>query len=153
MTKIEELSEILKMESELAEALCAILSAKQQAIVRFQGKALADATTREEGLLEPLEKLEAERIVCSAAIRESFLPKEGPKPKAPPKLTEVIGLLGQEDAGRLAPLAERLREAVESILRLNDQNKTLLSHSLHFVKETLRIITEDHTRQLIDQRI
>ena len=153
MTKIEELRQILEMESEIAETLCTILSAKQQAIVRFKGEALADATTREENLLEPLEKLELERLECSTAICESLTTTDKSGPQSPPRLRDVISLLNAEDATRLTPLAARLREAVESILRLNSQNRTLLNHSLHFVKETLRIVTEDHTRQLIDQRI
>jgi len=152
MTHIEELYNILQMESDLTEELCSVLATKQRAIVRFQGAVLAEATASEENLLAPLEKLEAERLQCSAAICER-LSSGAVKAGDAPKLGDVIALMGPDDATRIAPQAERLRKAVDVILRLNGQNKTLLEHSMQFVKETFRIITDDHTKQLIDQRI
>jgi hypothetical protein len=36
---------------------------------------------------------------------------------------------------------------------MNDQNRILLQRSLRFVQDTLRMVTDDHTRQFVDHRM
>jgi hypothetical protein len=50
-------------------------------------------------------------------------------------------------------MAARLKTVVERILHMNNQNRLHLQRSLRFVQDTLRLVTDDHTRQLVDHRV
>jgi flagellar biosynthesis/type III secretory pathway chaperone len=50
-------------------------------------------------------------------------------------------------------MSARLRTVSERIIHMNEHNRILLQRSMRFVQETLRLVTEDHTRQLVDHRM
>ena len=151
MTTIDELKEVLQAEAELAEALVKVMAEKQQAIVRFEGEELARTTRREEELMKPIQDLERERVRYTSEIGASLVSRAGDG--EPMKIRDLVQYLNTKEARQLSGIAGRLHQAVEQITNLNEQNKILLKHSLHFVQETLRIVTSGHTKQLIDQRI
>jgi len=153
MTTINELKEILQAEAELAEALVKVMAEKQQAIVRFEGEELARTTRREEELVKPIQDLERERIRYTSEIGASLAPRAVGTSVEPLKIRDLVQYLNTKDARQLSGVAARLHQAVEQITNINEQNKILLKHSLHFVQETLRVVTSGHTKQLIDQRI
>ncbi len=153
MTKIDELKEVLQAEAELAEALVKVMTEKQQAIVRFEGEELARTTRREEELVKPIQDLERERVRYTSEIGASLAPNAAGTSAEPLKIRDLVKYLSTKDARQLSGVAARLHQAVEQITNINEQNKILLKHSLHFVQETLRIVTSGHTKQLIDQRI
>lgn len=153
MTTIDELKEVLQAEAELAEALVKVMAEKQQAIVRFEGEELARTTRREEELMKPIQDLERERIRFTAEIGDSLVPRNARASAETLKIGDLVRYMNTKEASQVSTVASRLHEAVEQITNINEQNRMLLSHSLHFVQETLRIITAGHTKQLIDQRI
>ncbi len=67
-------------------------------------------------------------------------------------IRQLLECLPAGDAVRISTIAARLRIVVERILHMNEQNRILLQRSLRFVQETLRLVTDDHTRQLVDHR-
>ncbi len=152
MTTIDELKEVLQAEAELAEALVKVMSEKQQAIVRFEGEELARTTRREEELMKPIQDLERERIRFTSEIGANLVPRAAAVAE-PLKIRDLVRYLNSREARQISGIVARLHQAVEQITNINEQNKILLKHSLHFVQETLRIVTSDHTKQLIDQRI
>jgi len=145
MTKTEDLERVLQTEAALAEALARVVAQKQEAIVGFKGEDLGTLTLREEELVKPLRQLEEERVRIASDIAGAGAPSIA--------LRDLTGLMTKKEADRIAPHAARLRTAVQRVVRMNDQNRVLLQQSLRYVRETLRIITDNHTKQLIDQKM
>ena len=56
----------------------------------------------------------------------------------------------ERDASELLGAGKKLKGKVEKIMVVNNQNKMLLENSLRFVKRSLRIITQNYEKKLID---
>ncbi len=70
MTTIDQFAEVLKTESEVADAILGTLYEQQQAIIHFRDGAIVAAVERERELLRPMESLELEREkLCRAFDR------------------------------------------------------------------------------------
>ena len=151
MTRIEELERVLEAEVELGDALLQLLVDKQRTIVGLQSDALSALLEQEEQLLRPFQSLESERVRLTAE-----LVGRSDKGVAPAKdiisVVELLEHLPATDSVRVSTMAMRLRTVVERILQMNGQNRVLLQRSLRFVQDTMRLVTEDHTRALIDHR-
>ncbi|MBK7258350.1 MAG: flagellar protein FlgN [Ignavibacteriae bacterium] len=151
MTRIEELERVLAAEVELGEALLQLLMNKQRSIVGLQSEALSMLLAQEEQLLRPFQNLEAERVRLTAALVGAA--DHGTIPAGDPiSVVELMEHLPATDSLRISTMATRLRTVVERILQMNGQNRVLLQRSLRFVQDTLRLVTEDHTRALVDHR-
>jgi flagellar biosynthesis/type III secretory pathway chaperone len=151
MTRIEELERVLEAEVELGEALLQLLSNKQRSIVGLQSETLSLLLVQEEQLLRPFQNLEAERVRLTAELvgstDQNVVPSAGTI-----SVVELMEYLPATDSVRISTMATRLRTIVERILLMNGQNRVLLQRSLRFVQDTLRLVTEDHTRALVDHR-
>jgi flagellar biosynthesis/type III secretory pathway chaperone len=151
MTRIEELERVLEAEVDLGEALLQLLVNKQRSIIGLQSDALSAVLEQEEQLLRPFQSLEAERVRLTAELvgrsDDGIIPGTD--------LISVVELLGHlpvTDSVRVSTKAVQLRTVVERILHMNGQNRILLQRSLRFVQDTMRLVTEDHTRALFDYR-
>ena len=151
MSRIEELERVLEAEVELWEALLQLLASKQRSIVGLQSDALSKLLSEEEQLLRPFQNLESERMRLTAELvgagDGNVLPAT-----APVSVVDLMDHLPATDSVRISTMATRLRTIVERILLMNGQNRVLLQRSLRFVQDTLRLVTEDHTRALVDHR-
>ena len=152
MTKIEELERVMETEVEMGEALLQLLSSKQRTIVGLQSDLLTSLLAQEEKLLKPFQNLEAERARLTAEL-SGRAPGEQAGAPPPVSVGYLLEHLAAGDAVRISTMAARLRTIVERILHMNAQNRLLMQRSLRFVQETLRLVTEDHTRQLVDHRV
>lgn len=151
MTRIEELERVLAAEVELGEALLQLLMNKQRSIVGLQSDALSMLLAQEEQLLRPFQNLEAERVRLTAELVGAA--DHGTIQAGDPiSVVELMEHLPATDSLRISTMATRLRTVVERILQMNGQNRVLLQRSLRFVQDTLRLVTEDHTRALVDHR-
>ncbi|MBP1690709.1 MAG: FlgN protein [Bacteroidetes bacterium] len=152
MTKIEELERVMETEVEVGEALLQLLSRKQRSIVGIQGDLLSSLAIEEQTLLKPLQELEGERMRLAFELAgDASVPATEGTAGVP--LDELLERLDTAEAARISTVAARLRTVVERLLQTNDQNRVLLQRSLRFVQDTLRLVTDDHTRQLVDHRI
>jgi flagellar biosynthesis/type III secretory pathway chaperone len=148
-SKIEDLEQLMQAQQELSEALADIMVQKQRAILGLQSDALMELTRREEELISPMNTLEHER----ARMVEEIQREAGVKGKASSSVRELVRYLPPKDAVRVSSRAARLRSVVERILSINEQNRQLLQRSQRFVNDAIRLITEDNTRQLVDQKM
>jgi flagellar biosynthesis/type III secretory pathway chaperone len=150
MATSDDLERVLQSELDLAETLFDLLSRKQRAIVDLDIDALTALTREAEDLVEPLQKLERERtqlVVLLGGGRGN-----GGDGRLPEGIDQLAALLPESAAARLTQRAARLRLAVERIVNVNRRNKALLDTSLRFVRETLRFVTDDHRRNLVDHK-
>ncbi|MCC6397009.1 MAG: flagellar protein FlgN [Bacteroidetes bacterium] len=152
MTKIEELERVMETEVEVGEALLQLLSRKQRSIVGIQGDMLSSLAVEEQKLLKPLHELESERMRLAAELAGAASVPVTEETRQV-SIDELLECLDAADAVRISTMAARLRTVVERLLHMNDQNRVLLQRSLRFVQDTLRLVTDDHTRQLVDHRI
>lgn len=151
MKNVDQLLSVLKAEAELADALLSVVEEKQKALVHFKTEEVVQAVERERKLLIPIRQLELERehiVELLASDVHASQPEGG-------RITvrDLSGHLEKEVGGKLRVLAERLRATARRIQHRNQQNHVLLESSARFVKNTLRILTEDYSRQLVDERI
>ncbi len=152
MTKIEELERVMETEVEMGEALLQLLTRKQQSIVGLQSDVLTSLLAQEDTLLRPFRELETERTRLTAELVDTgTLPGEAGTRNVP--VETLLEHLAAGDAVRISTMAARLKTVVERILHLNNQNRLHLQRSLRFVQDTLRLVTDDHTRQLVDHRV
>lgn len=124
----ESLTNILKTEAELAEALLGVLREQQNAIIHFRGSSLTQLIEQQHSLLRPLEQLEKERQ----------------------KLFDAMNHNENEDVTKHK---KRLKSLVQQIVEINQQNKELLENALRFVHYNIRLLTEGFTKQLIDAKV
>ncbi len=146
---IDQLEEILQTEIELAQALLAVLEEQQQAIVHLNINSLDELIAREHQLLKPIQDLEKERT----KIVNYLSPSSSQKNNAAIPLREFVEHLNAEDAKRISDLGTKLSGKVEDILNINRRLKILLNQSLRFVRESVGILTNNYSKQLIDQKI
>lgn len=154
MTKtINQLEEIMRTELDLAQALFSVLEEEEQAIVRLQIESLDKLVAREHELLKPIQDLEKERNKLVNALASQAQISHGPRRDSTVPLRELLGCLDTEDARRISTMGTTLREETEKILTINRRIKILLSQSLRFVRESVGILTENYSKQLIDERV
>lgn len=146
---IDQLEEIMRTEIELAQALLVVLEEQQEAIVHLKISSLDDLIAREHQLLKPIQDLEKERnkIVCH------LVPQSAQKTDSAVPLRELVVYLNSEDAKRISELGAKLGEKVETIVNFNRRIKILLNQSLRFVRESVGMLTDNYSKQLIDQKI
>jgi flagellar biosynthesis/type III secretory pathway chaperone len=150
---VEELARVMQAEIELGDALMDVMSAKRVSIVTVNSDRLLSVSHQEEELLTPFQELERERLRICNRIMTGI--DDDPSREASADLTidAILRHIPATDAIRISTLARRLKTVVERILQTNEQNRVLMQRSLRFVQEMLRLATEDHTRQLVDQRL
>jgi flagellar biosynthesis/type III secretory pathway chaperone len=152
MKDIESLKNVLEAEIEVAGGIYDHLSREQEAIIRLSAGDLAASVRAGTMLLKPLEELEQERGRCAEEIGKRLFPDGSPQLRTM-NVRELLRYLPPADALVVSGAADRLRTVVENIVAVNGRNRVLLERSRRFVDETLRIVTDDHTRTLIDQRM
>jgi len=149
-TMIEELERVMQSEVETGESLLRVMTQKQRSIVGLHGDDLTSLVVQEEELIKPFQQLEERRMRLTAEITgRGTAPERG----TTITLAELLRHLAPSDALRISTMSARLRTVSERIIHMNDQNRILLQRSVRFVQETLRLVTDDHTRQLVDHRM
>ena len=152
MKDIELLRDVLEAETEVAGGIYDHLTREQAAIIGVSAEGLAASVRAGTMLLRPLEELEHERARCTEEIGKRLFPEGSPQLR-PMNVRELVRYLPPADALVVSGAANRLRSVVQNIVAVNGRNRVLLERSRRFVDETLRIVTYDHTRSLIDQRM
>lgn len=142
MTTSEQLCQIMSAQADLMDAIAVVLSETQTALLNSDGPALERCTVREEELLHPFHDLEAERVRCVQELRPGSQ-----------TIPEILDHLVDPNRATVQDLAARMKDSAEKIVELNSMNTILLANAHRFVQETLRIITNDHRRKLVDERI
>jgi flagellar biosynthesis/type III secretory pathway chaperone len=148
-SRIDDLEQLMQAQQELSEALADVMVQKRRSILGLRSNELMDLTRREEELISPMNSLEQERMHLVHEILRDL----GVNGTGTVNVRELVRHLPSRDAVRLSSRAARLRSAVERVVSINEQNRVLLQRSQRFVTDSIRLITEDNTRQLVDQKV
>jgi flagellar biosynthesis/type III secretory pathway chaperone len=152
MNNIHHLTEVMATEAEIAEKLVDVIAQQQRALVACDTEAVVATVDQQQELLIPLEGLEKERERMTRELWHSVAP-EAVDDTGPVNLSALLSRLERNDAMRLSDVSSRLLAAVEKMMKLNQANQFLIEHSRRFVRETLRIVTNDYARSLVDRTI
>jgi len=125
----KKLEEIVEKEMRLAETLLGLMRQQQNALVHFKDTELLQLAEQQQNILFPLENLEKERMKI---------------------IKQNMGLQNGEAASRHQ---EQFKKVARQIMTLNHQNQTLTESALNFVKKTVRVLTEDFTKKLVDMKV
>ena len=140
----KRLLEITGMETAKFEQMTEILLKKQSAISRLDTDTIQALVSEELAGLNEIRALEKER----AGILQTFSLK-GEELADP---ASVERKLGKEYSRKFLELHSKFRAVFANVRRLNDMCQVLLLHSLAFIKQNIRILTDDGKRRLIDKR-
>jgi flagellar biosynthesis/type III secretory pathway chaperone len=146
----DRLEEILRKEIAAAQELTDLLERQEKAIVRLNIEQLDGLVEREHQLVVSFQNLEKDRLKVLEEIVPSARLKRS---RSALTVREVAALFDGPEAERLMQLGETLRRETETILTSNRRIKILLNHSLRFVRESVDLITEGRTKQLVDQKM
>jgi flagellar biosynthesis/type III secretory pathway chaperone len=144
------LEEILRKEISAAQELIDLLERQQYAIVHLNMDQLDALMEQEHQLVLSFQNLEKDRL---KVLEELVPPARLKRPRHALTLRDVAALFDGPEAERLQQLGDTLRRETEAILTANRRIKILLNHSLRFVRESVDLITEGRTKQLVDQKI
>ncbi|MDL1891759.1 flagellar protein FlgN [Sphingobacteriales bacterium CHB3] len=152
MSNLNHLMEVMAAEAELTEQLIEVMKMQQQALVNLDHAEVEISVDKQQELLLPIEALEQERLRLTREVWCELTPPPD-APETSIHLTSLLHHLQRKDADRLSMLGSRLHSAVEVMMKVNQANQYLIEHSRRFVRETLRIVTDGHSRQIVDHRI
>lgn len=152
MNNLESLADVMATEAELAERLVDVIKQQQRALVACDAEAVAATIEQQQELMMPLEGLEQERERLTREVLRTLAPERMVEDK-PVSFSALLHYLGVDEASRLSKIRRRLLAAIEAMMKVNQANHFLIEHSRTFVRETLRIVTNGYTRQLVDRKI
>ncbi len=146
----DRLEEILRKEIAAAQELTDLLERQEYAIVHLNMEQLDALMEQEHQLVLSFQNLEKDRL----KVVEELVPTARLKrTKHALTLRDVAALCDGPAAERLQLLGDTLRRETEAILSANRRIKILLNHSLRFVRESVDLLTDGRTKQLVDQKI
>ena len=148
MTELTDLINILEKELISLETLREVVLCKQNAIVKHNYDALKIALTEEEAAIKGVTEHEQQRLAFIAHCIDDLDAKMQTL-----TLQEVVEQLNYTRTDELTQLEGRLRNTLQQITYLNDQNKMLVNNSMNFIKETINIVTQNKSRQLINRTV
>ena len=140
----KRLLDITGLETAEFEKMAEILLRKQSAISRLDTATIQTLVSEELSRMNEIRALERER----AGVLQTFSLK-GEDLVDPASLERK---LGSEYSEKFLELHTKFRAVFANVRRLNDICQVLLLHSLAFIKQNIRILTDDGKRRLVDKR-
>lgn len=140
----KRLAEVTALETAEFEMMADILVKKQNAIARLDTEAIRGLVSEELSKLNSIRVIEKERAEILKAL--SLSGKELNEPAA------LVRKLGSDDSEIYAELHKKFRTAFDKVRQLNDLCRVLLLHSLAFIRQNIRILTDDGNRKLVDKK-
>ncbi len=148
----EKLTGILKDEENLLSSILKTAEEKQTALVANNRDALDACIKEEEKFLPRLREIEFSRI---KAIQSVYL-TAGKKTNdftIGALISEFEENLSDEEKNILTEKQEAIRNLINTITKLNEQNLFLINHSRRFINETINAIINSSERSILDKKV
>ena len=152
-TQIDQLKDVLRFEIELSEKLLGVLKSKQMAVVHQRLAELSTCVHKEQEMLVPIANASKERAQLVRAILLGYNPSNKNPRGMDGGIEAVLEHLKDPDRQSLSALVVKLRATANEILAVNTVSVKLIEHSLRFVRENVRVLTENFSRKLVDQKV
>jgi flagellar biosynthesis/type III secretory pathway chaperone len=134
---IEQLLDILSRETQLYQAMSAVMDKEKNAAIQSELIALNEAEIEKENILVALGLLEEQRhrLVTRLAGTLGYSPRDM-------NLTKISQLVGEPFAGRLNKARSDLSALLESLQVANQGNKQLFMHSRELLRSSFNLLSE-----------
>ncbi len=143
-SKVLELVEITERETVEFLKMAEILSGKKTAVAALDTRAVEHLVTLE---LEQMNKIRSIEAVRAGILKSLSI--SGKDLNNSLSLKEKIG---EDWAEKYSAVHRNFKIAYSDVQSLNTLCKVLLVHSLAFIKQNIRILTEDGRRKLVDKK-
>jgi FlgN protein len=138
-----ELIETTNKEKAEFETMRAILLRKRDAIARLDTEAIRNAVTEELDELKRIKSAEDERARVLKKLQLSGLDLDDPG-----SLMEKLGRIGEP----YSKAHSDFKKIFAEVQHLNGMINVLLVHSVAFIKQNIRILTDNGNRKLVDKK-
>ncbi len=133
---IETLIDVLDKENTEYESLIELANVKTSAIVNGDVEKLQEILLQEQHHIDVVNRLDADREQNVKDICDVLnIPAKGVK------VTDIVGLLSKQpkDKAALSEVHLKLKRTIDSLLKVNDNNKVLLQESIDMVEFELNL--------------
>lgn len=134
---IDELINVLEGELEIYNQLIPIVREKSQVIVKNDTETLQEITAKEQAAIDQITGLENKRVRVMKDISIVLGKKDESL-----NLSDLIKLLGQQEKEQraLSLLHDRFKETVNTLVEINNRNKSLIQQSLEMIEFNMNFL-------------
>ena len=134
---IDELINVLEGELEIYNQLIPIVREKSQVIVKNDTETLQEITAKEQAAIDQITGLENKRVRVMKDISIVLGKKDESL-----NLSDLIKLLGQQEKEQraLSLLHDRFKETVNTLVEINNRNKSLIKQSLEMIEFNMNFL-------------
>ncbi len=148
MPNKDELIRVLYQQVDILQQLVEAMHEEQRSVVTMQYDGVRSSITSGETLMLKLRRLEQRRLELLKEL--TGLPEKDVEKYS---LTELIAGSSKEHASTLRSLQRQYKALLKKLNTVNETNRVLIDHSRRFIQSTIRILTLDHERSLVDHRV
>lgn len=148
MKAVNELIKVLQQEISALGELRDVMQKKQHSIVTNDQAALRASVSEEEKAVRNVKDLEQQRLAVIAHCIDNIDAK-----MKSVSLKDVAQSLRGAKTDELDRLEQEMRSLVTHIVYINDQNRVLVNNSMHFINETINILTRNRTQHLVNRTV
>ena len=134
---IEQLLGILSRETQLYQAMSAVMNKEKDAAIQSELIALNEAEIEKENILVTLGQLEKQRHNLVTRLADTL-----GYPSQDINLTKISQLVGEPFAGRLKQARSDLAALLDSLQVANQGNKLLFEHSRELLRSSFNLLSE-----------
>jgi hypothetical protein len=142
--KKKSLMELTEREAAEFDKMAVILNAKHDALSKLNTGMVRQILVEELEELKCIQAVEKER---AGVLKELSLSGKDLNSRA-----VLENKLGAEDSKVFMSLHASLKKSLARVISLNGISRSLLKHSLAFIKQNINILTEGGKRKLVDRR-
>jgi hypothetical protein len=134
---IDELINVLEGELEIYNQLIPIVREKSHVIVKNDTETLQEITAKEQAAIDQITGLENKRVRVMKDISIVLGKKDESL-----NLSDLIKLLGQQEKEQraLSLLHDRFKETVNTLVEINNRNKSLIQQSLEMIEFNMNFL-------------
>ncbi len=140
-----ELMRLTEVEIAEFDRMAVILNVKHEALASLNTRMVQQILVEELEELKRIQSVERERgrILKNLSLSGEDLNKRD----------TLLRTLGEEDAIAFLSLHSMLKKSFTRVTSLNGISRTLLKHSIAFIKQNINILTEGGRRKLVDRKV
>jgi len=143
---------LLKHQAENLNALLSTILKKQKAIVANDVLEIENSTSEEEKFLSAINNTEKARIdFLNHFYNENSI--ESPSVKVDDYLLTNADNLNEQQQNDILKLRNIIKKTTNEIIKVNQQNKYLITHSRNLLNEIVTAIFSERNNSLFDRRV
>lgn len=149
---VKQLIDILHKEEEMLDALLDSANKKQTALTSNNREMLDDCTHREESLLPQLQAYERQRSLAMDKIKMEHGITDNSK-KLESLISNLEHLIDNSILEKIGTAHTRIKNKVQGITKMNEQNLFLINQSRRFINDTINTLINKNDKAILDKKV